>query len=125
MVNKLEVVFIILVDGLINSFFIILVGMVCVVYGKNVIVIFGIMIGNIDMRFYWNLMRYIFWFVFGYDVDDEVGLGKIYIVDERVSVLNYVYIVRWFVMFVWNMDEVRFDMDGGFGKSDDLGVGFD
>ncbi|KAK4677914.1 hypothetical protein QC764_302940 [Podospora pseudoanserina] len=122
-VNKLEVAPITPADGSTNSPFTTLAGTVRAVYGKNVIVTPGIMTGNTDTRFYWNLTRHIFRFAPGYDADDEVGLGKIHTVDERVSVLNHVHTVRWFVTFVRNMDEARFDTDGGSGKSDDLGVG--
>lgn len=124
-VNKLEVAPITPADGSTNSPFTTLAGTVRAVYGKNVIVTPGIMTGNTDTRFYWNLTRHIFRFAPGYDADDEVGLGKIHTVDERVSVLNHVHTVRWFVTFVRNMDEARFDTDGGSGKSGDLGVGSD
>ncbi|KAK4173360.1 putative carboxypeptidase [Triangularia setosa] len=115
-VNRLEVAPITPADGSTNSPFTTLAGTVRAVYGKNVIVTPGIMTGNTDTRYYWDLTRHIFRFAPGYDADDEVGLGKIHTVDERVSVLNHIHTVRWFVTFVRNMDEARFDTDTVAGR---------
>jgi Gly-Xaa carboxypeptidase len=51
------------------------------------------------------LTRHIFRFAPGFDPEDEAGLGTIHTVDERVSVLNHVNSVRWYMLFVRNMDE--------------------
>jgi Gly-Xaa carboxypeptidase len=63
------------------------------------------MTGNTDTRYYWDLTRHIFRFAPGFDPEDEAGLGAIHTVDERVSVLNHVNSVRWYMLFVRNMDE--------------------
>ncbi|KAK0742113.1 hypothetical protein B0T21DRAFT_399932 [Apiosordaria backusii] len=121
-VNKLEPAPITPADGSTNSPFKTLAGTVRAVYGKNVIVTPGIMTGNTDTRFYWDLTRHIFRFAPGYDADDNVGFGNIHTVNERVSVVDHLHTVRWFVTFVRNMDEARFDTDGvvAAGKGDDL-----
>jgi len=64
------------------------------------------MTGNTDTRYYWDLTRHIFRFAPGFDPADEQGLGNgIHTVNERVSVKNHVNTVRWFTLFVRNMDE--------------------
>ncbi|KAL2163956.1 hypothetical protein VTH06DRAFT_3169 [Thermothelomyces fergusii] len=85
--------------------FAVLAGTTRALYGTDVVVTPGIMTGNTDTRYYWDLTRHIFRFGPGFDPDDEPGLGTIHTVDERVSVLNHVNAVRWFTLFVRNMDE--------------------
>lgn len=75
-------------------------------YGKEVVVAPGIMTGNTDTRYYWNLTKHIFRFGPGYDPADGAGLGAIHTVNEKVSVLNHINAVKWFTLFVRNMDEV-------------------
>ncbi|KAK3312261.1 hypothetical protein B0H66DRAFT_396260 [Apodospora peruviana] len=77
------------------------------VYGEHVIVTPGIMTGNTDTRYYWDLTKHIFRFSPGYDPTDGNGLGNIHTVNERVSVLNHVNMVKWFLLFVRNMDEAE------------------
>lgn len=76
-------------------------------YGEDVLVAPGIMTGNTDTRYYWGLTKHIFRFAPGFDPEDDGGLGSIHTVDERVSVLNHVNTVRWFMLFVRNMDEAE------------------
>ncbi|KAL2156658.1 hypothetical protein VTH82DRAFT_1403 [Thermothelomyces myriococcoides] len=85
--------------------FAVLAGTTRALYGTNMVVTPGIMTGNTDTRYYWDLTRHIFRFGPGFDPEDGLGLGKIHTVDERVSVLNHVNAVRWFTLFVRNMDE--------------------
>lgn len=82
----------------------ILAGTVRAVYGEDVIVAPGIMTGNTDTRYYWDLTRNIFRFGPGYDAELDDGLGNIHTVDERVSVTNHVNAVRWFMLWVRNLD---------------------
>jgi Gly-Xaa carboxypeptidase len=74
-------------------------------YGKEVVVAPGIMTGNTDTRYFWNLTKHIFRYGPGYDPTDGAGLGAIHTVNERVSVLNHINMVKWFTLFVRNMDE--------------------
>ncbi|KAK4097661.1 carboxypeptidase S [Parathielavia hyrcaniae] len=93
-----------------NSPFAVLAGTTRALYGDDdVVVTPGIMTGNTDTRYYWALTRHIFRFAPGYDPEDGPGLGgnNIHTVDERVSVLGHVNSVRWFVVFVRNMDEAE------------------
>ncbi len=65
------------------------------------------MTGNTDTRFYWDLTKHIFRFGPGYDPEDAAGLGSIHTVNEKVSVRNHVNAVKWFTLFVRNMDEIN------------------
>ncbi|KAB5515506.1 hypothetical protein GE09DRAFT_1013130 [Coniochaeta sp. 2T2.1] len=84
----------------------IIAGTTRALYGKEVVVAPGIMTGNTDTRYYWNLTKHIFRFGPGYDPTDGAGLGAIHTVNEKVSVLNHINAVKWFTLFVRNMDEV-------------------
>lgn len=86
--------------------FSVLAGTTRALYGEEVIVTPGIMTGNTDTRYYWGLTKHIFRWGPGYDEDDDAGLGSIHTVNERVSVKNHVNGVKWFWMFLRNMDEV-------------------
>ena len=93
-------------DGTVESPFSVLAGTTRALYGKDVVVTPGIMTGNTDTRYYWDLTRHIFRFSPGYDPEDGPGLGNgIHTVNERVSVVNHVNAVQWFMLFVRNMDE--------------------
>ncbi|KAI9699867.1 MAG: hypothetical protein M1820_007042 [Bogoriella megaspora] len=87
--------------------FTILSGTTRALYGKDIIVTPAIMTGNTDTRFYWDLSKHIFRFGPGWDPEDEGGLGNIHTVDERVSVKNHINAVKWFNLFVRNMDEAE------------------
>ncbi|KAK4032807.1 hypothetical protein C8A01DRAFT_20174 [Parachaetomium inaequale] len=104
---ELEVAPVTPADGSVKSPFSILAGTTRALYGKEVVVTPGIMTGNTDTRYYWDLTRHIFRFAPGFDPEDKAGLGSIHTVDERVSVLNHVNAVRWFMLFVRNMDEAE------------------
>jgi Gly-Xaa carboxypeptidase len=78
----------------------VLAGTVRAVYGEDIVVAPGIMTGNTDTRYYWNLTKHIFRFGPGYDVELDNGLGNIHTVDEKVSVTNHVNAVKWFMLFV-------------------------
>ncbi|RMZ04036.1 hypothetical protein D0860_06550 [Hortaea werneckii] len=75
-------------------------------YGPDLIVSPAMMTGNTDTRYYWDLTPHIFRYGPGYDPDwiPEGGLGRIHTVDEKVSVVNHVNMVKWFWLFVRNMD---------------------
>lgn len=90
--------------------FSVLAGTTRALYGEEVIVTPGIMTGNTDTRYYWGLTKHIFRWGPGYDEDDDAGLGSIHTVNERVSVKNHVNGVKWFWMFLRNMDEVEVEV---------------
>ncbi|SPQ23968.1 8bfe390d-2ea1-4d76-b3e3-bd0eb1963ccb [Thermothielavioides terrestris] len=94
-------------DGSVRGPFSVLAGTTRALYGEEVVVTPGIMTGNTDTRYYWDLTRHIFRFAPGLDPEDGPGLGAIHTVDERVSVLNHVNSVKWFTLFVRNMDEAE------------------
>ncbi|RMZ30449.1 hypothetical protein D0859_05455 [Hortaea werneckii] len=77
-------------------------------YGPDLIVSPAMMTGNTDTRYYWDLTPHVFRYGPGYDPDwiPEGGLGRIHTVDEKVSVVNHVNMVKWFWLFVRNLDGV-------------------
>ncbi|KAF2488921.1 vacuolar carboxypeptidase-like protein Cps1 [Lophium mytilinum] len=85
----------------------ILSGTTRALYGDNVLVAPGIMTGNTDTRYYWDLTSHIFRYAVGFDPDDEAGLGNIHTVNERASVKAHIAAVRWFSFFIRNMDEAK------------------
>ena len=82
----------------------ILAGTTRALYGEDIVVSPGIMTGNTDTRYYWDLSKNIFRWNPGW-IPGEEGLGKIHTVDERVSVQAHVNAVRWFSRFIRNTDE--------------------
>ena len=88
----------------------VLAGTVRAVYGEDIIVAPGIMTGNTDTRYYWDLTKHIFRFGPGFDAELDNGMGSIHTVDEKVSVTNHVNAVKWFMLFVRNMDEAELEI---------------
>lgn len=89
----------------------ILAGTTRAMYGEDMIVAPGLMTGNTDTRFYWDLTEHIFRFAPGYGGPGEgkSGVGKIHTVDESVSVDTHFAAVKWFVLFIRNIDEASFE----------------
>lgn len=77
----------------------ILSGTTRALFGEDIIMSPGIMTGNTDTRFYWDLTRYIFRYMPGFDPDFE-GLGKIHTVDEAISVRSHVSLIQWYSLFI-------------------------
>lgn len=73
-------------------------------YGPKMIMAPGIMPGNTDTKYYWQLSANIFRYAPGWDSEEE-GFGNIHTVDERASVKNHVSAAQWFSLFLRNMDE--------------------
>jgi Gly-Xaa carboxypeptidase len=107
---ELEVAPVTPADGSVKGPFSILAGTTRALYGEKILVTPGIMTGNTDTRYYWSLSRHIFRFAPGLDPEDGPGLGAIHTVDERVSVRNHVNTVKWFMLFVRNMDEAELEI---------------
>lgn len=82
----------------------VLAGTTRALYGKEMLVAPGIMTGNTDTRFYWDVSEHIFRYGPGWD-KEQTALGNIHTVDERMGVQGHVDAVRWFWAFVRNMDE--------------------
>lgn len=82
----------------------VLAGTTRALYGEELIMAPGLSTGNTDTKYYWKLTRNIYRYLPAYD-EVETGLGGIHTVDERASMLGHVRAVRWFSMFVRNMDE--------------------
>lgn len=75
-------------------------------YGEDLIVSPGIMTGNTDTRYYWDLSEHIFRYGPGWDREQK-GLGSIHTVDERVGVKGHVDTTKWMVAWIRNMDEAE------------------
>ncbi|RMZ73809.1 peptidase family M20 M25 M40 [Pyrenophora seminiperda CCB06] len=73
-------------------------------YGTDLLVSPGIMTGNTDTRYYWGLSDHIFRYGPGWD-KEQLGLGNIHTVDERIGVKAHLDTVRWMWWWVRNMDE--------------------
>ena len=75
-------------------------------YGTQILMAPGIMTGNTDTRYYWDLSRHIFRYAMGWDPEDKQGgLGQIHTVDEKISVTAHVSAAQWYSLFIRNMDE--------------------
>ncbi|KAH8681650.1 peptidase family M20/M25/M40 [Xylariales sp. PMI_506] len=85
----------------------VLAGTTRALYGDDVVLAPALATGNTDTRFYWDLSRHIFRFQPGWDPEDP-ALGNIHTVDEKISMLNHVGAVKWYTLFVRNLDEVDF-----------------
>jgi Gly-Xaa carboxypeptidase len=75
-------------------------------YGEELIVSPGIMTGNTDTRYYWGLSEHIFRYGPGWD-REQVGLGNIHTVDEKMGVQAHVDTTRWMWGWIRNMDEAE------------------
>jgi Gly-Xaa carboxypeptidase len=84
----------------------ILAGTTRALYGKDLLVSPGIMTGNTDTRYYWDLSDNIFRYGPGWD-KEQVGLGNIHTVDERIGVQAHLDTVRWMAGWIRNMDEAK------------------
>jgi len=73
---------------------------------EDIIVSPGIATGNTDTQWYWNVTEHIFRFVPGYDPNDDKMKDGIHTVNEKVSMLDHINTIRWYFMFIRNMDEV-------------------
>lgn len=82
----------------------ILSGTTKALYGEDLIVAPGIMTGNTDTKYYWDLTQHIFRFTPGWDGKFS-GLGNIHTVDEYISVDSHINMVRWMSLFIRNMDQ--------------------
>jgi len=76
-------------------------------YGTDVVMAPGLMTGNTDTRFYWDLTRDIFRYGPGYSDDGDDIIGSIHTVNEKVSLNDHLETIKWFVMFIRNMDEAK------------------
>jgi Gly-Xaa carboxypeptidase len=84
----------------------ILSGTTRALYGTELLVAPGIMTGNTDTRYYWDLSENIFRYGPGWD-REQTGLGNIHTVDEKMGAQGHVDTVRWMAAFVRNMDEAN------------------
>jgi Gly-Xaa carboxypeptidase len=68
-------------------------------YGEDIVMSPGIMTGNTDTRFYWDLTRHIFRYAPGFDPEFE-GVGNIHTVDEAISVKAHLALIQWYSLFI-------------------------
>ncbi|USP81528.1 hypothetical protein yc1106_08802 [Curvularia clavata] len=86
--------------------FSVLAGTTRALYGKDLIVSPGLMTGNTDTKFYWDLSEHIFRYGPGWD-REQVGLGNIHTVDEKVGVKAHLDTVMWMAGWIRNVDEAE------------------
>lgn len=86
--------------------FAILAGTTRALYGKDLIVAPGLMTGNTDTRYYWDVSEHIFRYGPGWDKEQE-GMGNIHTVDERIGVQGHIDTVRWMTAFIRGMDAAQ------------------
>ena len=79
------------------------------VYGEEIVVSPGMMTGNTDTRYYWDITKHIFRYGPGFDPSADEGLGAIHTVNERISAVNHFNMVKWMTLFVRNMDEAKLE----------------
>lgn len=84
----------------------VLSGTIRALYGEEMIVAPGLMTGNTDTRYYWDLTEHIFRYGPGWDPEEDMFAGA-HTVNEKVSVVNHVRVVQWYSLFVRNMDEAE------------------
>lgn len=82
----------------------ILSGTTRALYGEDLVVTPGIMTGNTDTRYYWDLSHNIFRYNPGFAPGEE-GLGNIHTINEKQSVEAHINSVKFFSLFIRNMDE--------------------
>lgn len=75
-------------------------------YGKELLVSPGIMTGNTDTRFYWDLSEHIFRYGPGWD-KEQVGFGHIHTVNEKVGIKAHLDTTMWMWNWIRNMDEAE------------------
>jgi Gly-Xaa carboxypeptidase len=93
----------------VNTPFKVLAGTVRATFGEDVIVTPFYMTGNTDTRHVWPLTKHIFRFGPGYIKEDDFGLGNIHTVDEHISITNHLKLVKFYTLFIRNMDEADLD----------------
>jgi Gly-Xaa carboxypeptidase len=93
----------------VNTPFKVLAGTVRATFGEDVIVTPFYMTGNTDTRHVWHLTQHIFRFGPGYIKEVDFGLGNIHTVDEHVSITNHLKLVKFYTLFIRNMDEADLD----------------
>ncbi|KAI1327799.1 peptidase family M20/M25/M40 [Xylariaceae sp. FL0255] len=77
-------------------------------YGEDVIMAPGIMTGNTDTRFYWDLSKHIFRYGPGWAPGDEQLLPDgIHTVDEHLNIVAHIKGTQWYSLFIRNMDEAE------------------
>ncbi|EFX05662.1 carboxypeptidase [Grosmannia clavigera kw1407] len=94
-------------DGSVHGPFSILAGSIRAIYGEEVVVTPGIMTGNTDTRFFWDLTDHIFRFAPGYDPEDDSDMtgSGIHTINEKASVAGHINAVKFFVLYIRNLDE--------------------
>ncbi|KAJ0166612.1 Carboxypeptidase S, partial [Colletotrichum tanaceti] len=84
----------------------ILSGTTRALYGEGLVVSPGLMTGNTDTRYYWDLTKHIFRFLPGFDPESDEWAG-IHTVDEKTSVKGHINLVKWYTIFLRNIDEAK------------------
>ena len=87
----------------------ILSGTARAVYGSKLFVSPGLDGGNTDTRYCWDLTKHIFRWDTGWDPEQDDLPDGTHTVDEWISVKAHINGVRWYSLFLRNMDEADLD----------------
>lgn len=85
--------------------FAIVAGTTRALHGEDVIVAPGVMTGNTDTRYFWDLTQHIFRYGVGFDPDATAN--GVHTVNERQSIAGHINGTRWISNFIRNMDEAQ------------------
>jgi Gly-Xaa carboxypeptidase len=83
----------------------ILSGTTRALFGTDVFMAPGIMTGNTDTKFYWDLTKHIFRYDPSWDIDDNQS--GVHTIDENVSILAHIRGAKFYSLFLRNMDEAE------------------
>ncbi|THH12982.1 hypothetical protein EW146_g7187 [Bondarzewia mesenterica] len=73
--------------------------------GENIVVSPGIMSGNTDTRYYWNLTRHIFRYNHHNSGNGSALANGVHTVNEHIRIVDFVEIIRYFTTLILNVDE--------------------
>ncbi|KAJ8125395.1 hypothetical protein O1611_g8244 [Lasiodiplodia mahajangana] len=75
-------------------------------YGEDILMAPGIMTGNTDTKFYWDLTKHIFRYAPGFvPGKPELLPDGIHTVNEKLNIIGHIKGAQWYSMFIRNMDE--------------------
>ncbi|KAI1126409.1 peptidase family M20/M25/M40 [Nemania abortiva] len=77
-------------------------------YGEDILMAPGIMTGNTDTKFYWDLTKHIFRYAPGFvPGKPELLPDGIHTVNEKLNIIGHIKGAQWYSMFIRNMDEAE------------------
>lgn len=88
----------------------VLAGTTRALYGEQLVVAPSLMTGNTDTRYYWDVTKHIFRYMPAFEPGSKDDfMNGIHTVNEKSSIGGHVNAVRWFGLFIRNMDEIEME----------------